>query len=91
MSTAIPPEFEQFVQQEVACGNFRSADEVVAEGLRLLRQQKLEALRRDIDDGIEQLERGEGIVLEDDQALGRFFEDIKERGRRRLEAEQDRP
>jgi antitoxin ParD1/3/4 len=85
MASMIPPEFEQFVQHEVACGNYPSAEEVVAEGLRLLREQKLAELRREIDVGIEQLERGEGIVLKDEKALEQFFEDIKQRGRQRLD------
>jgi antitoxin ParD1/3/4 len=86
MSEAIPAEFQQFVQQEVASGRYRSAEEVVADGLRLLREQKLYDLRKDIAAGLAQLDRGEGIELEDEQSVRAFFDDIKLRGRQRLAA-----
>jgi antitoxin ParD1/3/4 len=83
---SLPAELRQFVEHEVACGLYHSTDEVIAAGLRLLREQKLDQLRRDIDLGIAQIERGEGIELADEQAVDAFFEDIKTRGRQRLEA-----
>jgi len=52
----------------------------------LLRDRRRYELRRELDAGLEQLERGEGIELEDEGALAAFFEDIKLRGRQRLEA-----
>jgi putative addiction module CopG family antidote len=82
---------ETFVQHEVASGNYPSPEEVVSEGLRLLRERKLYELRRDIDAGFAQIERGESIEIKDDQALREFFEDIKRRGRERLNASQGRP
>jgi antitoxin ParD1/3/4 len=47
----------------VRSGRYKSASEVVREGLRLirLRENKLKALRRDLQEGIHELERGEGI------------------------------
>lgn len=88
MPDSIPAELRRFVEHEVAWGCYRSADEVIADGLRLLRERKLYELRRDIDVGIAQIERGEGIELADDAAIAAFFEDIKARGRQRLEAKQ---
>jgi len=61
MPELIPPEFAEFVQNELASGHYHSAQEVVAEGLRLLREHKLYQLRKEIDAGLEQIERGEGI------------------------------
>jgi antitoxin ParD1/3/4 len=84
----IPPEFEQFVAHELATGKYHSADEVICEGLRLLRAQKLDLLRREIDVGMKELDRGEGILIEDEQALGAFFDDIEARGRERLASEE---
>jgi putative addiction module CopG family antidote len=91
MSTSLPPDLETFVQHEVESGNCPSPEEVVSEGLRLLRERKLYELRRDIDAGLAQIKRGEGIELKDDQALDEFFEDLKRRGRERLQASQRRP
>ena len=51
--------FEQFVTRLVESGRYASASEVVRDGLRLmeereqLRSAKLEALRRDIQEGLE--------------------------------------
>lgn len=41
-------------------------------------------LIREIEIGLKQLDRGECIVCEDDEALGSFFEGVKSRGRERL-------
>jgi antitoxin ParD1/3/4 len=86
MSILIPPELEAFVAQEVASGKYRSRKEVISEGLRLLRehQRKLDQLRADIQVGLDQLERGEGVVLQDQQAGRDFVDDIAWRGGERL-------
>jgi hypothetical protein len=57
---------------------------MIAEGLRLLREQKLHQLRLDVSAGLEQLDQGESVELEDEKAIERFFDDIKARGRERL-------
>jgi putative addiction module CopG family antidote len=86
MPGAIPPEFQEFVRQELTTGKYRSADEVVAEGLRLLRGRKLHELRRDIDAGLAELDGGKGVVIEDSQSLREFFDDIGVRGLERLQS-----
>jgi antitoxin ParD1/3/4 len=86
MSSPLPPELQHFVDRELASGKYRSADEVICEGLRLLRERRLYEVRKEIDAGLRQLERGEGTEIEDERALAAFFEDIKRRGRERLEA-----
>jgi len=55
----IPFDLQQFVQTAVSSGAFQSESEVLAEGLRLL--QRREQLRREVNEGISQLERGEGV------------------------------
>jgi antitoxin ParD1/3/4 len=89
MNITLTSEMEQFVQQEVAAGVFTSADQVVAEALRLLKVQtlspeaKLEALRQEVAIGIEQADRGE-VREYDEESLRELTETIKERGRERL-------
>jgi antitoxin ParD1/3/4 len=63
MNVSLTPELEKLVYEEVKSGRYKSASEVVREGLRLirLREAKIEALRRDIQLGIDELDRGEGI------------------------------
>ena len=46
---------------------------------------EIELLRRDVKEGFGQLDRGEGIEL-DDAGLRQFFDDVQSRGRARYEA-----
>lgn len=87
ISDMIPPDLRQFVEQELASGHYGSTEEMIADGLRLLRQQKPDELRRQVLAGLEQIDRGEGIELEDEEALRSFFDDVKLRGRNRLAVE----
>lgn len=65
MDVSLTPELERYVHDKVRDGAHPSADEVVAEGLRLLqrrderRRRKLEELRQMIQVGIDQADRGE--------------------------------
>ena len=80
MSAVIPPEFQPFVIDGIASGRFRSEEEAVQEGLNLLssREQKLNALRKDIQIGLDDLEAGRSSPFD--------VEDIIRRGRQRLDA-----
>ena len=57
-SYTIGAHFESFVQELIASGSYASASEVIGDGLRLLeerqqlREAKLRALRRNIEDGL---------------------------------------
>jgi antitoxin ParD1/3/4 len=65
LNVALTPELEKFVEARMASGRYRSASDVVREGLRLLeeredsRQAALDEVRRKISVGLEQAERGE--------------------------------
>jgi antitoxin ParD1/3/4 len=64
MNVSLTPELEKFVNTKVESGLYNSASEVIREGLRLLQQRdemrelKLEALRKEIQLGINDLEAG---------------------------------
>jgi len=64
----------------------------VREALHLLqeRDRHHEALRRDVKEGFDQLERGEYIEL-DEEGLRVLGEEIKRRGRERYEAAKKDP
>ena len=88
----IPAEFQQFIDQEIAAGKYPTADAVVLAGLRLLqrREEGFDELRRQIQLGLDELDRGEGVRFTEDglKALG---EKIKAGGRRRMSiAEEER-
>lgn len=65
MNISMAPEFEQFVDEKVSGGDYSSASEVIRAGLRLLKEHdaehraRLEALRRDVGEGLAQLKLGE--------------------------------
>ena len=67
MNVSLTPELEKLVERKVQSGRYQSASEVVREGLRLLEDQdrlrevRLEEVRRKVQAGIDELDRGEGI------------------------------
>jgi len=73
LSVNLPETLGGFVEDRVASGEFRDASEVVGAGLTLLKkraereQRKLERLRAAIQVGIDEIERGEGEVVEWDR------------------------
>lgn len=58
LSISLTPQLENMVRAKISSGMYSSASEVVREALRLmdeqdqLRKNRLETLRKDIDDGI---------------------------------------
>lgn len=59
MNIDLPADAAQFIDGLVAAGQYRSADEAVVEGVRLLmsRQQ----LQADIQKGVDELDAGKGM------------------------------
>lgn len=89
MSETLSPEVEKLVQEHIDGQRFTSANEVLLVAMRLLkeyRQYYHQRLGTEIKEGFDQIERGEGIELEDDKALRAFFDNIQRRGRQRYEA-----
>lgn len=76
----VPPEFSQFVEQQVAAGRYQSADQVIAAGLHLLqeREKQLQALREELRPALEELDAGGGIVVPRDK-LGDYFSQLMQR------------
>jgi antitoxin ParD1/3/4 len=88
MNISLTPELEQYVNVKVRSGLYHSASEVIRAGLRLLKekdevhQTKLEQLRRDIQIGIDQEERGQLSTFTKET-----LKEIRAIGRKRLAAE----
>ena len=67
MDVALPPDLADQVAETVASGRYRSAEDVVRAGLRLLFEAKqqpaarLAQFRAEIQAGLDQLDRGERI------------------------------
>jgi antitoxin ParD1/3/4 len=64
MNVSLTKELHEYVEMEVASGDFASASEVVRAGLRALRderaetQERLEIPRREVKIGFDQMEAG---------------------------------
>lgn len=84
MTITIPLEFQGFIEHAVASGRYRSEVEVFADALRLFRDHDRQwyALHDDIETGLNELDRGEKTVVD--------VEDIKSRGRDRLNEQSTR-
>lgn len=83
---ALSDEIQAIVDDEVASGRYRSREEVLEAAVRMLleRNRKLDDLRADIQEGLDDLAAGNFVSLSGPEAKHAFFEDIKARGRRKL-------
>lgn len=86
MNISLTPELENRIKAKVATGFYNNASEVVREALRFVEMNqdwideiKLATLRKQIVIGINELDKGQGIEIESDKALDRFFNDIQQR------------
>ncbi|MCE9638330.1 MAG: type II toxin-antitoxin system ParD family antitoxin [Planctomycetes bacterium] len=67
MNVSLTPDLGRFVENRVRSGKSQSASEVVREALRLLERRdrepvaSVDELKREIEIGLAQLRRGEGI------------------------------
>ena len=79
MTIDLPPDVQQFLHDEVAGGSYRSKEELVIEAVRLLRDgsRRFQEFRAELRARVARLKRGEGIELEDEQALEKFFDEIE--------------
>ena len=85
MARDLHPQNEQFIESAISNGGYSSRNDVLNDAVDLLRQR--DALVRDVNIGIDQLKRGEGTTLNNDEELRRFMDHIKARGRESLAKE----
>ena len=85
MNVSLTPELERLINDKVDAGSYQTASEVVREALRLLklRDEGLVQLRRDIQAGFDQIERGEFSEY-DPGSTSKLAARLKARGRKRL-------
>ena len=62
MTLTLPPELQAYVDRQVQAGKFASADAAVAEAVQRMkaREEMIDGLRREVQVGIDELDRGEG-------------------------------
>jgi antitoxin ParD1/3/4 len=91
MEIALNSKHRKLIEQKIESGNYKSPDEVIEKALSLLDKydEKLEGLRRDVQVGLDQLERGEYRDYTT-ETLHELFEEVEVEGRKRLEAKLQR-
>ncbi len=83
----LTPSQSRFISKEIKSGRYRDESEVHAAGLRLLEaakkreQQKLKTLRAMVQEGIDQIDQGKGILLNGEQELRQFIRELGEKAR----------
>lgn len=87
MNVSLTPELERLISDKVDAGSYQTASEVVRDALRLLklRDEGLVQLRRDVQAGFDQIERGE-FVEHTSRTPAKLASQVKARGRKRLAA-----
>lgn len=89
MTEAFPPDVQEYVRGEIAAGKYRNEEELLVEAVRFLRDSdvRLGRLREALRTRLAGLDRGDGIELEDDEALGAFFNQVEAEVHEELAAE----
>lgn len=77
MNVNLKPEYEKFIQEQIANGQFNSVDEVMNEAIKLLelRVNRLEKVRQKIALGTEQIANGQ--VTDGEIVFARLQEKIR--------------
>jgi len=76
--------FDRLIKAEVASGRYGNASEVVREGLRLMERRKeedrakLKWLRSAVREGLDEIDRGEGLAFRSTDELDRHIDRLGE-------------
>ena len=64
----LTPQMQEFAEREIAAGAYANLSEVVREGMRMLMEKRgaaaFEALKRDLNEAADELERGGGVPFD---------------------------
>jgi antitoxin ParD1/3/4 len=96
LNVSITSHFSKFIREKVKSGRYSNASEVVREALRKLEQEEMVAQQSSIVDpdnvrdavleGLRSIEGGHFTELQTPEDLQRYFDDIVQRGKKRLGA-----
>lgn len=88
MTITLTDELEEMINAKIRSGAYKSADEVVMESLRLLKakEEGIDALRREIMRGVEDIGQGRFTTYTTDAELEAFSDEIIMQGSGRRNA-----
>ena len=83
MAQIYPPELQQFLDEELASGQYESESELVIQALRVYRELKTrhESLRKDVETAIVAADRGQVAPLDIDAVKSELTDELDESGR----------
>ncbi|MGH9901326.1 MAG: type II toxin-antitoxin system ParD family antitoxin [Pyrinomonadaceae bacterium] len=86
MTITLTDDLEELINEKVKSGAYKSADEVIAASLRLLKAQEdgMDVLRREIVRGVEDIQRGRFSTHTTAAELEAFSDEIIRRGQEGL-------
>ena len=92
MEVRLTPDQEAFIRQAIEAGRFHREEDAVQEALSLWeeRERKRAEFLETLDNAKASLARGEGRIITP-QSMRELSEEVKQRGRARLAAEQPAP
>lgn len=87
MSIGYPHDLQKFVEEQISSGDFQSEEEFAVFTAALYRDltKRHHELRQHVQQGIAEIERGEGIEIKGGENLRMFLDDLKLQGRERLQ------
>lgn len=94
MIVSLPPDVENYLQEQIAAGFYPSVSEAIIEAVRLLQERdqfeekRLEILRARLAKAEADFERGDYIDIDSKEELVAFMDKIKSEGRKRLAEKQ---
>lgn len=88
MTITLTDELEELINEKIKSGAYKSADEVLMESLRLLKakEEGMEALRREIMRGVEDIDQGQFTAYTTDAELEALSDEIIRQGQERRNA-----
>ena len=104
MHVNLTPKLDEFVLDKVKSGRYNNASEVVRDALRRMQDEEarqsraisnltpeeIEDIRASVQQGFEEIRRGEGTDYEGEEGLKRFLGRVRGRAVRELSAERRR-
>lgn len=103
MHVNLTPTLDEYVLSKVKSGRYNNASEVVREALRLMQDQEsqslaernltlddISAIRRNVRQGLDEIERGEGKDYEGEKGLKQLLREIRAEGVQLLAKEKPR-
>ena len=83
LGSSFPDDLAAYVEEAVASGKYTSEEQLLCDAVRLLqrRDKRLAELRAELKPAIDELDRGEGEVLNMDEIRARVREQLTEDGR----------